>query len=132
MKIKILSVTMLAILVAAVLVATPVSACELGLSPGFWKHNVNVYCGGHGSYSGDIFGSPQGGNGINGHITPGQLEWYAAVHLNPIVPSLPTHAEIVAFLNDCNSKFQDNAYKDMWLTIANWFNEAAGLAPYTD
>jgi hypothetical protein len=81
-----------------------------GLSPGYWKHNVNVYNGGHGSYSGDP------------HITPTQLEAYAAYIKANFEPSFS--------LAWAQTRFQNNQYKNMWLTIANWFNAAAGLAPY--
>jgi hypothetical protein len=96
--------------------ATQISIIEirvplLGLSPGYWKHNVNVYNGGRGSYSGDP------------HITPAQLEAYAAY--------IKTNFYSGFSLAWAQSRFQNNQYKDMWLTIANWFNAAAGRAPYT-
>lgn len=81
-----------------------------GLSPGYWKHNVNVYNGGHGSYSGDP------------HITPTQLEAYAAY--------IAANFHSGFTLGWANEQFQNNAHKNMWLTIANWFNAAAGLLPY--
>ncbi len=84
----------------------------MGLSPGYWKHNVKVYNGGRGSYSGDP------------HITPTQLEAYATYIAANYHPGFT--------LSWANERFQNNAYKDMWLTIANWFNAAAGLLPYED
>jgi hypothetical protein len=84
----------------------------MGLSPGYWKHNVKVYNGGRGSYSGDP------------HITPAQLEAYATYIAANYYPGFT--------LAWANERFQNNAYKDMWLTIANWFNAAAGLLPYED
>jgi len=33
---------------------------------------------------------------------------------------------------DAYLAFTNPSYNQMWTTIANWFNEAAGLAPYTD
>jgi len=81
-----------------------------GLSPGYWKHNVNVYNGGRGSYSGDP------------HITPEQLEDYEAY--------IKANFYSGFSLAWAQTQFQNNQYKDMWLTIANWFNAAAGLAPY--
>ena len=83
-----------------------------GLSPGYWKHNVNVYNGGHGSYSGDP------------HITPAQLEVYASYIRATFEPSFS--------LAWAQVRFQDNQYKDQWLEIANWFNAAAGLSLYSD
>lgn len=112
---------LLTILVAAVLVATPVSAqCEPpcppppcllpALSPGYWKHNVKVYCGGPGHYSGDP------------HETSATMESYeASIAIN--------HPGFT--LEWANEQFQDNTYKDMWLTIANWFNTASGRAQYS-
>jgi hypothetical protein len=84
----------------------------LGLSPGYWKHNVNVYNGGHGSYSGDP------------HITPAQLETYAAYIAANFHPGFT--------LAEAQQLFQDNQQKAQWLTIANWFNAAAGLLPYVE
>jgi len=86
----------------------------LGLSPGYWKHNVAVYCGTNkGSYSGDP------------HITPAQLEAYAAW----IRANIPGQSGFN--LAWANNQFRNNAYKGNWLTIANWFNAAAGLQPYS-
>jgi len=99
-----------------VLVVSTASACLPGLSPGYWKHNVKVYCGGPGHYSGDPKESDT------------SMERYAAI----ILGGTPTHAQIVAFLSSVNGMFQDNAHKSMWLTIANWFNAAAGRALYSD
>ena len=83
-----------------------------GLSPGYWKHNVNVYNGGHGSYSGDP------------HITPAELEAYAAYIAANFHPGFT--------LAEAQDLFQDNAHKAQWLTIAEWFNEAAGRLLYAD
>jgi hypothetical protein len=82
-----------------------------GLSPGYWKHNVNVYNGGRGSFSGDP------------HITRAQLEEYEAI-IAAVHPGFT--------LEWAQQQFQDNQYKGQWLTIANWFNAAAGRLPYTD
>lgn len=84
----------------------------MGLSPGYWKHNVKVYNGGRGSYSGDP------------HITPAQLESYAAYIAANFQPGFT--------LAWANERFQNKEYKHMWLTIANWFNAAAGLMPYVN
>lgn len=108
-----LGLTALALIIMMV---SSVSACLPALSPGYWKHNVKVYCGGPGHYSGDPKESDA------------SMEGYAAI----ILGGTPTHAQIVAFLNDCNDKFQNSAYNNMWLTIANWFNAAAGRYPYSD
>jgi len=83
-----------------------------GLSPGYWKHNVNVYNGGRGSYSGDP------------HITAAQLEEYEAY----IKANFYSDFSLVW----AQTQFQNPKNKGMWLTIANWFNAAAGLAPYTN
>jgi hypothetical protein len=90
-----------------------IELCRLpGLSPGYWKHNVNVYNGGHGSYSGDP------------HITPAQLETYAAYIAANFHPGFN--------LAEAQQLFQDNKQHAQWLTIANWFNAAAGRLPYTE
>jgi hypothetical protein len=83
-----------------------------GLSPGYWKHNVNVYNGGRGSYSGDP------------HITPAQLEAYAAYIAANFHPGFT--------LAEAQGIFQDNKQHAQWLTTANWFNAAAGLLPYVE
>jgi hypothetical protein len=91
-----------------------------GLSPGYWKHNVKVYNGGPGSYSGDPT-----------HETDGTMEGYATIILAAGHPSIPSSANTPhKFLVWANTMFQNNAHKDMWLTIANWFNAAAGRLPY--
>ncbi len=84
----------------------------MGLSPGYWKHNVNVYNGGHGSYSGDP------------HITPQQLEAYAQFIATNFHPGFT--------LQEAQQIFQDNKQHAQWLTVANWFNAAADLPPYSD
>jgi len=82
-----------------------------GLSPGYWKHNVNVYNGGNGSYSGDP------------HITAAQLEEYEGI-IAAIHPGFT--------LAEAQHMFWDKSHKSMWLEIANWFNAAAGLPPYVE
>jgi hypothetical protein len=82
-----------------------------GRSPGYWKHNVKVYNGGPGHYSGDP------------HESDATMEQYEAeIQID--------HPDFT--LEWANEMFQDNAHKDMWLTIANWFNAAAGLQPYVE
>lgn len=106
----------LALIAAALtlLMAPVVFACEPpppppqepGLSPGFWKHDVRakLYRIGRLHYSDSDIEAFEAY--IGEYISPGfTLEW----------------AHIV---------FWDKEYKYMWLTVANWFNEAAGLAPY--
>ena len=105
----VLTIALMTLMVSTV---TACHYCKPGLSPGYWKHNVKVYVEGRGSYSGDY---PK--------MTAALLEQCeAAIQVNH--PSFT--------LEWANEKFQDNAYKDMWLTIANWFNAAAGRAPYSD
>jgi hypothetical protein len=83
-----------------------------GRSPGYWKHNVKVYCGGPGHYSGDP------------HETDASMEEYAMY--------IAVHFQAGFTLAWANERFQNNEYKDMWLTMANWFNAAAGWLPYAD
>jgi len=86
--------------------------CSPGLSPGYWKHNVNVYSGGDGSYSGDP------------RMTAVQLETYETY--------IKAHFKSTFSLEWAQERFQDPQYNDEWLTIANWFNAAADRLPYTD
>jgi hypothetical protein len=96
-----------------------------GLSPGYWKHNVKVYNGGPGHYS----GTPT-------HESDDTMEGYAATILAAGYPSIPSDVDTPQeFLGWANTRFQDNAYKKAdpsWLELANWFNTAAGLTPYSD
>jgi hypothetical protein len=96
------------------LIELPPPPSGSGLSPGYWKHNVKVYCGGPGHYSGDP------------HETDGSMESYELW--------IQTHigGQGSFTLEWANTQFQNNAYKSMWLTIANWFNAAAGLSPYVE
>ena len=99
--------------------------CGRGLSPGYWKHNVKVYNGGPGHYS----GSPT-------HENDDTMEGYAASILAVGYDSIPSDVDSPqAFLEWANMRFQNNAYKKgnpSWLELANWFNAAAGLLPYSD
>jgi hypothetical protein len=105
----------IAALTVMVLLVSTASACTLpGLSPGYWKHNVKVYCGGPGHYSGDP------------HETDDSMESYELWIRNNIA------GQGSFTLEWANERFQDNAYKSMWLTIANWFNAAADRFPYSD
>jgi len=102
----------LAAVVLTTLMVSVAFACEPpppppGHSPGYWKHNVRVYVRGIGSYSeGETAASMESYEAAIASAHQGfTLEW----------------ADMI---------FWDNDYKYMWLTVANWFNEAAGLAPY--
>jgi len=108
MKIRKSALGLAAVTLTALMVSIAF-ACELppGHSPGYWKHNVRVYVEGVGSYSGSE--------------TAATMESYEAA----IASAHPGFT-----LEWANMIFWDNAYKYMWLTVANWFNEAAGLAPY--
>jgi hypothetical protein len=96
-----------------------------GLSPGYWKHNVKVYNGGPGHYS-----------GTPAHESDETMEGYATTILAAGYPSIPAEVNTPeGFLEWANMRFQDNAYKKAdpsWLELANWFNAAAGLTPYSD
>ena len=83
-----------------------------GLSPGFWKHNINVALGGKGSFSSPHEGEP--------HLTAADLEGWAAdigVTLEDALAAL-------------NAKGPGSAA--IRLGMANAFNEAAGFAEYMD
>jgi len=47
-----LGLTIVALMIS--IVPAPAHACAY--TPGYWKHNVRVYCGGPGSYSADDYG----------------------------------------------------------------------------
>jgi hypothetical protein len=114
MKIKkiILSVAALALIAIVVSNVSVARACYLpGLSPGYWKHNVKVYCGGPGSYSGDP------------HETAATMVGYETY--------IKAHFYSGFSLALANMAFQDNQYKGYWLMLANWFNAAAGRLPYS-
>lgn len=111
LKKTILGLTVLTLMTVA-LVSTA-SACTLpGLSPGYWKHNVKVYCGGPGHYSGD----PK--------ETTASMEKYEAI-IQSWYPSAGFTLEMA------NNIFQDNTQKDLWLPLANVFNAAADRFPYS-
>jgi len=99
--------------------------CGSGLSPGYWKHNVKVYNGGPGHYS----GAPT-------HESDETMEGYATSILVVGYASIPAEVDTPQeFLEWANMRFQNNAYKKgnpSWLELANWFNAAAGLLPYSD
>jgi hypothetical protein len=104
---------------------TIIELSRCGLSPGYWKHNVKVCNGGPGHYS-----------GTPAHESDQTMESYASAILAAGYPSIPTGVDTPQdFLQWANMRFQDNAYKKAdpsWLEIANWFNAAAGLTPYSD
>ena len=98
---------------------------QAGLSPGYWKHNVDVYCDGPGSYSAPQTGSP--------HESDTSMTKYA----NWILANINTGSGVTtadAFLHWANQQFEDKKAPDhaaTWLMIANWFNAAAGYTPYS-
>ncbi len=96
-----------------------------GLSPGYWKHNVKVYNGGPGSYSGTPL-----------HENDETMEGFATAILAEDYASVPADVDTPEeFLVWANSRLQDNAFKKgdpSWLELANWFNAAAGRTPYVD
>ncbi|MDH5495430.1 MAG: hypothetical protein OEY24_07005 [Candidatus Bathyarchaeota archaeon] len=105
-----LGVTVFALMV---LIVSPVFACEPpppepGYSPGFWKHEVRAYVEGKGRL----------------HHTMAEMESFESYII--------TYIDSGFTLSWANMAFWDKSMKSMWLTVANWFNEAAGLAPYTD
>jgi hypothetical protein len=105
---KIGILALVALLVASMTVAST-HACLPGLSPGYWKHNVKVYCGGPGQYSGE---------------TDQSMEQYEAI-IQGWYPSAGFTLEMANYI------FQDNAMKYLWLPLANVFNAAAGRLPYS-
>ena len=96
-----------------------------GLSPGFWKHNVKVYNGGPGSYSVQSPGIPRETDAS----MLGYAETILVNHAGEMPSGVDTPREVLQW---ANGMFQSKvkADKAMWLTIANWFNQAAGRLPY--
>ena len=112
MKVNRIALSLISVALIVLMVSTAY-ACELpGLSPGYWKHNVKVYCGGPGHYSGDP------------HEDAASMERYETYIIANFKGDFT--------LEWANTQFQNNAYKSMWLTIANWFNAASGRLPYSD
>lgn len=119
MKSKKIVIGIAAVALLALMISN-VYACYPALSPGYWKHNVKVYNGGPGSFSGDP------------HETRATMEFYAGkivVRLD-LPAGVPT--TVPEFLVWANERFQNNQYKGMWLTIANWFNAASDRFLYND
>ena len=89
-----------------------------GYSPGYWKHQLKAMFNQRGRMQ-------EEGN-------MGDYEDYIANEIDTSsingLAGDPTQFE----LRDAFEAFTDPSYNHMWLTIANWFNDAAGLAPYTD
>ena len=79
-----------------------------GYSPGYWKHQLKAH------YN------------DRGHM---QESWQNMMNYEAYIQSTyePSFTLYGAYLD-----FTDPSMNHMWLTIANWFNDAAGLAPYTD
>ncbi len=121
--IGIAAVTTLALMMSSVYAST---SCPPGLSPGFWKHNVKVYCGGPGHYS-----SPE--EGMDRLTDTDMLNYATAIlgFVNPYGITIPDSAKVSAdaFLHWANGILQDPT-NPMWLNLANAFNSAAGRAPY--
>lgn len=107
--------------VAAVSVPPPpcCSCCAPGFTPGFWKHNIEVYLGDtNGAYSA-FSGGPRDGD----KLTDAMMESFLnAIKAQPGMSSL-TFEQALAYLN-----------LPGWSTdrtnTANWFNWAAGYGPY--
>ncbi len=102
-----LSLTMLALMVlmAPIVFACeppPPPPCEPGYSPGYWKHEIRAQLYDKGAK----------------HYSPAEY-WIIFGNTGFIDPYL-----VYDWL-------WDNDYKYMWLDIANAFNEAAGLGPYS-
>ncbi len=114
MKIRkiIISLAALTLLALAVSNTFAAYACPPGLSPGYWKHNVKVYCGGPGHYSGDPKETDASMENYESIIQGWGYPWFT--------------------LEWANERFQNNQYKNLWLDLANAFNAAAGRLPYSD
>lgn len=89
-----------------------------GYSPGYWKHQLKVMFNGRGHMQEDVADMEAYAAYIDDHIDTGDIE---------MLDGFPGFE-----LEDAYLAFTDTSYNHMWTTIANWFNEAAGLEPYVD
>jgi len=96
----VLGLAMLAFVVPFVFACEPPPP-EPGLSPGYWKHEIRAQLYDRGAK----------------HYTPD--EYWAIFGETGFADPY----EVYDWL-------WDNAYKSIWLDVANAFNEAAGLGPY--
>jgi hypothetical protein len=123
MRLKKIALGSTVIMLLALLVPMVFANGELppGYSPGYWKHQLKVMFNGRGRMqeAGNMFDYE---DYIADNIDTSAIEGLSGD---------PNEFE----LEDAFLAFTDtsmNNSEDAWLTIANWFNEAAGLEPYVD
>jgi len=103
-----LGFAMLALVVPFAFACEPPPPPPPGHSPGYWKHNVRVYCRGIAHY--------------NNEESTSTMEAYEAYIIANIDSGFTLcWADMVMW---------NNAFKSIWITVADYFNEAAGLGPY--
>lgn len=108
----------LIILMVPLVLANGVPPPELGYSPGYWKHQLKAHYNGRGHMQESWEDMLYYEEYIDMWIDTGDIEY------------LDGTAGFTLY--DAYLAFNDPSWNHMWTTIANWFNEAAGLAPYTD
>jgi hypothetical protein len=123
-KMKIGKLALSSTLIAVVVLMIPLAFAngngngEPGYSPGYWKHQLKVMFNGRGHMQESLTDMEMYADYIDGMIDTGDIE------------SLDGS---LGFTNeDAFLAFTDTSYNHMWTTIANWYNEAAGLEPYVD
>ena len=94
-----------------------------GFTPGFWKHNIEVYLGlakgGKGSFSA-FEGGPLNGVKVNA----GMLEGFLAA-INSALGTSLSFTDVLAIL-------KEPGWSSSRTNLANWFNYEAGYGPYVD
>lgn len=104
---------------------------EAGYSPGYWKHQFNVYYGsGRGSPQESLEDLVAWTSDIDGYygVTPPALNGYTL----PPVGSMDTDGDgVFEPLDAYNVLWHKQVYgEEIWLGCANWYNWAAGYGPY--
>ncbi len=97
-----------------------------GESPGYWKHEVVAYVEGRGRLHTDIISLTS--------AIDASSSWRGGMVYDDFgywLPGLPDTNSNDAFdINDAYAIFTNGAYRGLRLGLANWYNWAAGLAPY--
>ena len=100
-----------------------------GQSPGYWKRQVKGYVENRGVFHEDIIGLTEEIDDwweLHGDDLPYDCDNY-------LVPVSALNVRNEDFtIEDAHAIFTNNMYKNLWKPLANWYNWAAGLSPYTD
>lgn len=107
----------------------PPPPLEAGHSPGYWKHQFNAYYEGKGNPQ-EAWGDLESYTGkINAYYgsTPPYFEGYPL----PPVSSFDHNNDGAFGTEDAHYMFTDSEHHTLWLGLANWYNWASGLGPYS-